>query len=87
MFPPMELPDCDSTRMVLLYLLTLFKDRSSFTHNEGKTYMAFDDMCHMRRLIEARVDQHPRLNDFLAQVCVCVCVCVVGVAVTCMSVC
>jgi hypothetical protein len=69
MFPALELPDCESTRMVLYYLLSLFKNRPNFLHGDNKyAYIAFDDMCHLRRLIESKVQLHPKLTMLLEQV-------------------
>jgi hypothetical protein len=69
MFPAMELPDCESTRMVLLYLLALYDSRPDFLHaGNSYAYVAFDDMCHLWRLIESREAQHPRLPQLLQQV-------------------
>jgi hypothetical protein len=69
MFPALELPDCESTRMVLYYLLSLFKNRKGFLHGDNThAYIAFDDMCHLRRLIESKVELHQSLRKFLDQV-------------------
>lgn len=69
MFPALELPDCESTRMVLYYLLSLFKNRANFLHGDNTyAYIAFDDMCHLRRMIESKQALHPRLGEFLEQV-------------------
>lgn len=72
MFPALELPDCESTRMVLYYLLSLFRHRPNFLHGDNNyAYIAFDDMCHLRRLIESKVHLHPKLATFLEQVSLC----------------
>ena len=69
MFPALEMPDCESTRMVLYYLLSLFKNRANFLHGNNKlAYFAFDDMCHLWRFIESKVDLHPSLALLLEQV-------------------
>jgi hypothetical protein len=69
MFPALELPDCESTRMVVYFLLSLFKNRPNFLHDDNKyAYIAFDRMCHVRRLIKSKVQLHPKLTMFLEQV-------------------
>jgi len=50
MFPPVEMPECESLRMTLLAIiqwtrgldLTLDKDR-------GRLVIVYDDMCHLLR--------------------------------------
>jgi len=55
--------------MVLYYMLSLFKNREDFLHGDNKeAYISFDDMCHLRRLIESKQTLHPSLGVFLQQV-------------------
>jgi hypothetical protein len=55
--------------MVLLYLLSIYKNRPNFPHGDNEhCYIAFDDMCHLRRLVESKRTLHNTLEKLLEQV-------------------
>ena len=67
MFPPKELPDSESTRMVLLFIIETFKNRPYCTRG-GKLIILFDDMCHLLRTAIKHQDHHPEIKRFVAEV-------------------
>jgi hypothetical protein len=66
LFPPKELPDSESTRMVLLYIIELFKGRVYCTRG-GKLLVLFDDMCHLLRMAIANMGHHPEIRRFVEE--------------------
>lgn len=68
-YPGLEVTSAESTTRVLEYLLKLHEAQPDFLHAGcDYTYHAFDDMCHLTRMIESRQEQHPRLALWLEQV-------------------
>ena len=53
LFPPMELPDSESTRSVLYYVLKIFEGFSYVQRRRSNMefVLVFDDMCHLFRSV------------------------------------
>lgn len=60
LFPPLELADAESTRMVLLSIIKTFQGRPYPRGSKGAIAFVFDDMCHLLRYAPLRLQRmHP----------------------------
>ncbi|KAJ9529204.1 hypothetical protein QJQ45_007861 [Haematococcus lacustris] len=64
LFPGFEMPDCESTRMVLYNILKWFENRPYWGRGDDKFVFVYDDMCHLLRFALKRVDLHPEIKRF-----------------------
>lgn len=69
MFPAMELPDSESTRMVMYYLIKCFTDQPYVQSSRGATQMiiSFDDHCHLLRWAKKQLHNHPDIKRFVEE--------------------
>jgi hypothetical protein len=67
LFPGMELPDSESTRMVMLYILRMFEHLPPPLHGEASRIVLFDDMCHLLRWATRQRSKHPGIERFVSE--------------------
>jgi len=74
MLSPVELPSAKSTRAIACSLVQWFAHHP-FRQGDssGKLVVVFDDACHLKRWIQRQANDHPKLQEFLDQVCAVAC--------------
>mmetsp|Transcript_17880 Transcript_17880/g.30666 ORF Transcript_17880/g.30666 Transcript_17880/m.30666 type:complete len:206 (-) Transcript_17880:187-804(-) len=68
LFPAVEMPDAESTRMTLLTILRYFKNCLYPRRPDGTRFViVYDDMCHLLRWALKRKHLHVDINRFCAE--------------------
>jgi hypothetical protein len=69
MLPAREMPDSESTRLILYSLMRWFQGQAYVKRHLGcdKYFVVFDDMCHLSRYAQRHKDKHPEIARFVSE--------------------
>ncbi|KAF5827096.1 hypothetical protein DUNSADRAFT_1325 [Dunaliella salina] len=70
--PPFEMPDAESIRMTLLNIIRWFAGTSYLTNDNKPIVVVYDDMCHLLRFAQKRINLHPEIKRFVEEPLHCV---------------
>lgn len=60
--------ESESTRAVLVFIATRYRDQPFIRPGKDKKYIGFDDCCHLMRYAEKVKHLHPKISEYVTDV-------------------